>query len=58
MTIRIPVNFNLPALTRAVRRERAIATGQLKGYRMPGKVQPPAKGKGAAYRRRQKHQGR
>ena len=49
---------DLATMNRAARRAVAVATGQLPAYRMAGKTQPPAKGKGAPYRRSQKHQGR
>lgn len=58
MTITIPAVTDERVLIRAARRSEAIATGQLAGYRMAGRTIPPAKGKGAAYRRRPKHQSR
>lgn len=60
MTIRLnPIPpADLRSMSRAARRSTAIAAGQLPAYRMAGRTQPPAKGKGAPYRRQQKHQGR
>lgn len=48
----------LRTMNRAARRSQAIASNNLPAYRMAGRTQPPAKGKGAPYRRAQKHQGR
>lgn len=48
----------LATMNRAARRAAAIGNGTLPAYRMAGRTQPPAKGKGAPYRRQQKHQGR
>lgn len=36
---------------RSIRRDKAIAEGNLRGYRMVGKTIPPKKGKGASYKR-------
>lgn len=41
-------------MLRAIKRAAAIASGNLRGYRMPGRTETPKKGKGS-YKRTPKH---
>lgn len=43
-------------IVKAIKREQAIASGDLAGYRMVGKTVPARKGKGS-YKRKNKHKG-
>lgn len=42
-------------LLRAIRRDKAISNNNLSAYRMVSKTQPPAKGRGSKYKRRNKY---
>lgn len=40
---------------RAIKRQRFINANNMAGYRMVGKTIPPKRGKGARYKRKNKH---